>query len=83
MLHLNCTITCHIPVGADPLAFFRDSPQFAQMRQMIQQDPQLLAQFMEDFGRSNPNLLQVGSQKLKTYDNCVPRNKRFGHLENS
>lgn len=46
-------------LGADPLAFFRDSPQFVQMRQMIQQDPHLLAQFMEDIGRSNPDLLQV------------------------
>ncbi|XP_055331745.1 UV excision repair protein RAD23 homolog B-like [Paramacrobiotus metropolitanus] len=45
--------------GADPLAFFRDSPQFAQMRQMIQQDPQLLRNFMQDISQANPQLMQA------------------------
>lgn len=45
--------------GADPLAFFRNSPQLAQMRQMIQQDPQLLQNFMQDIGQANPALLEV------------------------
>ncbi|GAU87555.1 hypothetical protein RvY_00385 [Ramazzottius varieornatus] len=43
----------------DPLANFRNSAQFAMMRQMIQQDPALLPQFVESIGQSNPALLNA------------------------
>lgn len=43
----------------DPLANFRNSAQFATMRQMIQQDPALLPQFVESIGQSNPALLSA------------------------
>ncbi|OQV21248.1 putative UV excision repair protein RAD23-like protein B [Hypsibius exemplaris] len=43
----------------DALADLRDSPQFAMMRQMVQQDPTLLEQFMQSIGNSNPALLDA------------------------
>ncbi|XP_055345911.1 UV excision repair protein RAD23 homolog B-like [Paramacrobiotus metropolitanus] len=41
------------------LTFFRNSPQFLQMRALLQQDPQLLPRFLQDIGQSNPALFQA------------------------
>ena len=47
--------------GIDPtdISFIRSQPQFIQMRQLIQQDPNLLQTFLEQIRSSNPQLLQV------------------------
>jgi len=51
----------------DPLAFLRTQPQFQQMRQVIQQNPQLLNAVLQQIGQSNPQLLQLISQNQEAF----------------
>jgi len=51
----------------DPLAFLRNLPQFQQMRQVIQQNPQLLNAMLQQIGQSNPQLLQLISQNQEAF----------------
>ena len=45
--------------GANPLLGLRNSPQFQQMQQLIQSNPQLLQPLLQQLGSSNPQLLQA------------------------
>ncbi|CAN7938788.1 unnamed protein product [Ixodes hexagonus] len=71
------TVSGALPVSAaevlgsggpeDPLAFLRFQPQFQQMRQVIQQNPQLLNAVLQQIGQSNPQLLQLISQNQEAF----------------
>merc|ERR1712071_654344 len=53
--------------GEDPLAFLRSQPQFAQMRQVVQQNPALLNAIMQQISQTNPALLQMISQNQDAF----------------
>jgi len=48
--------------GENNLAYLRSHPMFARMRQLIQQNPDMLPQLMQQIGATNPNLLQQITQ---------------------
>ena len=51
----------------NPLEFLRSQPQFQQMRQVIQQNPQLLNAVMQQIGQNNPQLLQLITQNQEQF----------------
>lgn len=51
---------CHFILSGNPLSFLRNQPQFHVMRQLIQQNAALLPALLQEIGRENPELLQVG-----------------------
>ncbi|CAK9797949.1 UV excision repair protein RAD23 homolog B [Anthophora quadrimaculata] len=53
--------------GQHPLAFLQTQPQFQQMRQVIQQNPQLLNAVLQQIGQTNPALLQLISQNQEAF----------------
>ena len=45
--------------GPGNLDFLRQSPQFLQLRQMVQQRPELLQPLLQEIAHNNPELINV------------------------
>ncbi|CAL1297059.1 unnamed protein product [Larinioides sclopetarius] len=67
--NIQSSNTISVPAGneAEPLAFLRSQPQFQQMRQVIQQNPQLLNAVLQQIGQNNPQLLLLISQNQEEF----------------
>lgn len=52
---------------ANPLEFLRNQPVFNQMRQLLQQNPQVLSSLMQSIGQSNPQLLELINQNQESF----------------
>lgn len=48
--------------GAGDLDFLRNNPQFQQLRQLVQQQPQMLEPILQQVGQGNPGLAQMIAQ---------------------
>ncbi|XP_074602888.1 UV excision repair protein Rad23 [Brevipalpus obovatus] len=55
------------PTEANPLEFLRNQPVFNQMRQLLQQNPQVLSSLMQSIGQSNPQLLELINQNQESF----------------
>ncbi|KAF9197290.1 hypothetical protein BGZ49_002340 [Haplosporangium sp. Z 27] len=49
------------------LAFLRDQPQFQQIREMVQANPDLLQPLLVQLGQSNPQMLQLINQNQQAF----------------
>lgn len=60
------------PEGSDgTLDYLRSSPQFQQLRQLVQNQPHLLQPLLQQLGQSNPQLLQLISQNQDQFLNML------------
>ncbi|XP_028404638.1 UV excision repair protein RAD23 homolog B-like [Dendronephthya gigantea] len=57
--------------GESPLAFLQNQPQFALIRQAVQQNPGLLPTLLQELGQSNPQLLQYITQHQEEFINLL------------
>jgi len=53
--------------SANPLEFLRNEPQFQQMRQFVQSNPQMISTVIQQIGASNPALLEIINQNQEQF----------------
>ncbi|KAM3588884.1 UV excision repair protein rad23 [Umbelopsis sp. WA50703] len=53
--------------GANDLSFLRSAPQFQQLRQLVQSNPNLLQPLLQQVGQSNPDLLRIINQDPQAF----------------
>ncbi|KAF9151576.1 hypothetical protein BG015_006496 [Linnemannia schmuckeri] len=53
--------------STDNLAFLREQPQFQQIREMVQQNPELLQPLLVQLGQTNPQMLQLINQNQQAF----------------
>jgi hypothetical protein len=52
--------------GGGPLEFLRHHPQFQMLRRAVQSNPTILVPMLQELGKQNPELLQVGGRRAVT-----------------
>ncbi|EPY53938.1 Rad23 Rhp23 [Schizosaccharomyces cryophilus OY26] len=53
--------------AGDPLGFLRNIPQFQQLRQIVQQNPQMLETILQQIGQGDPALAQAITQNPEAF----------------
>lgn len=53
------TLNSTNPINSSDLDFLRHNPQFQQLRQVVQQQPQMLEPILQQVGAGNPQLAQM------------------------
>ncbi|KAL1306513.1 hypothetical protein AAFC00_005206 [Neodothiora populina] len=54
-------------VGGDPLEFLRNNPQFQQLRQIVQAQPQMLEPILQQVAAGNPQIAQLIGQNPEQF----------------
>lgn len=54
-------------LNANSLEFLRNNPQFQQLRQVVQQQPQMLEPILQQVGAGNPQLAQMIAQNPEQF----------------
>lgn len=57
--------------AAGPLDFLRTNPQFAIMRQMVQQNPQMLQPLLQRLAESNPDLIRIINENQQEFARLI------------
>mmetsp|Transcript_12081 Transcript_12081/g.28371 ORF Transcript_12081/g.28371 Transcript_12081/m.28371 type:complete len:179 (+) Transcript_12081:585-1121(+) len=55
------------PGTGSPLDFMRQSPEFQQMRQMVQSNPQLLQPLLQQYQRTHPEIVELITQHQEEF----------------
>ena len=53
--------------GGGALGFLRYNPQFQQLRQMVQANPQILQPMLQELGKQNPSLMNIISENQNEF----------------
>lgn len=53
--------------ASSPLAFLLTNPNFANIRQVVQQNPELLPALLQQLGRTNPDLIQLINENRQDF----------------
>ncbi|ELU07000.1 hypothetical protein CAPTEDRAFT_148202, partial [Capitella teleta] len=53
--------------GEDPLHFLRSTPQFETMRRLVQSNPGLLSNFLQEIRQANPRLFQMINENQERF----------------
>jgi UV excision repair protein RAD23 len=53
--------------GGDPLEFLRNNPQFQQLRQLVQAQPQMLEPILQQVAAGNPQIAQLIGQNPEAF----------------
>lgn len=53
--------------GGDPLEFLRNNPQFQQLRQLVQTQPQMLEPILQQVAAGNPQIAQLIGQNPQAF----------------
>lgn len=56
-----------VPAGGDALEFLRNNPQFQQLRQIVQAQPQMLEPILQQVAAGNPQIAQLIGQNPEQF----------------
>lgn len=56
-----------VDLSENPLAFFLKSPQFMQLRMVVQQDPRLLGPLLEQIAQGNPEIFELIKENQEAF----------------
>lgn len=61
------SVDSNADLSDNPLAFFLKSPQFIQLRMVVQQDPRLLGPLLEQIAQGNPEIFELIKENQEAF----------------